>query len=162
MREINIEETKKLLEKAIRRWFNTHNVVVVYDPIYEDETVDEHLISLKMEEISGGTLVVDPIFYGKQKDEIEELDFYNQPIKYEGEIFQNCEKLIGYLIEGAKEREEEREMEKILDDLQDQVYNITDNFQKRNNLEIKVRKDIEEDYNGFRTVTIFVKERSIK
>lgn len=162
MRKINIEETKKLLERAIREWFNTYNAIVVYDPIYDDEKVDENLISLKMEEISGGNLVIDPIFYGKQKDEIEELDFYNQPIKYEGEVFQNCEKLIGYLLEEAEEREKERGMEKILDDLQDQVYNITDKFQKRNNLEIKVRKDIEEDYNGFRTVTIFVKERSIK
>lgn len=158
MRKIDKEATKELLERAIRRWYHTYNAVFVYEPIYEDEKIDEYLINSKMEEISGEVIVIDPIFYGKQKDKLEGLEFYDQPIQYEQKIFPSCEKLIEYLLERA----EEREIEKIVDNLVDQVYKITDKFQKRHNLEIRVRQDIEENYDGFRTITIFVKENESK
>lgn len=157
MRKINKEETKKLLERAIRRWFNTYNEVVVYDPIYEDETVDENLISLKMEEISAGTIVIDPIFYGKPyngaailTDKIE-----GRPIKYENKIYSNYEKLIDHLLEEA----ERREFKKLVDKLEDCLYTTVDKFKRKHKMEIQIRQELEENYDDpFWVIKVFVKE----
>lgn len=144
MRKINREETKKLLKRAIRRWFNTYNEVVVYDPIYEDETVDENLISLKMEEISAGTIVIDPIFYGKPYDEAailtDEIEW--RPIKYENKIYSNYEKLIEYLLEEA----ERREFEKVIEGLKDCIYTAIDKFKRYQKLKLQTRLETEENY----------------
>lgn len=157
MRKINKEETKKLLEKAIRRWFNTYNEVVVYEPIYEDETVDENLISLKMDEVSAGTIVINPIFYGKPyngasilTDKIE-----GRPIKYENKIYSNYEKLIDYLLEET----ERREFEKIIEGLEDCIYTAVDKFKRYRGLELQTRLEIEEnDDDSSWIIKVLIKE----
>lgn len=157
-RKINKEETKKLLERAIRRWFSTYNDVVVYDPIYEDEIVDEHLISLKMEEISGGTIVINPIFYGKTTkkgaviltDEIE-----GRPIKYEYKIYSNYEELIEHLLEKA----EKREFKKLMDELEDYLHAAVNKFKKKHEMEIQIRQEPDEDDDdSFWEIKVLVKE----
>lgn len=159
MRRINREETRKLLERAIRQWFNTTNAVAVYDPIYEDEIVDENLINLKIGEISGGTIVVNPIFYGNEKEEIEDYDFYNQQIKYDNITYYNGEELVKYLLEEA----EEREIGKIIDELEDQIYQITDEYKNKYKLDIKIRQNTDEYYdNSYRPIVVLVKGKDIK
>lgn len=156
MRKINKEETRKLLERAIRRWFSTYNEVVVYDPIYEDETVDEKLISLKMEEISGGTIVIDPIFYGKPYDGASILtdDIEGLPIQYDFKVYSNYERLINHLLEEA----EEREFKKLIDELEDKISNVVCKFQKENDIEIQIKQDEETLYNeDFWAIKVLVK-----
>ena len=122
MKKINKELTKELLEQAIRKSFNTNETIIVYDPIYKDESLDLNKIQIlngltnenylillngfdnttKAEaELSLQDEIDNPDYNDLLQDEIKiiEDEWLQNPIRYENKEFNNSYELIDFIVD---------------------------------------------------------------
>lgn len=122
MKKINKELTKELLEQAIRKSFNTNETIIVYDPIYKNESLDLNKIQILNGLTNENYLILlngfdntakeeaelalqdemdNPDYNDLLQDEIKiiEDEWLQNPIRYENKEFNNSYELIDFIVD---------------------------------------------------------------